>query len=179
VRSSTPSFCRDKIDTVIRSIMDKDDKNYTIDMMAEIKKDFLKEPVERIAFPRGINDYTKYANQTGYDNGIAVPKGCPIHVRGSLYYNWLINENKLALQPIANGSRIRFVYIDPKNAVGGNVISFIGSWGPELDSRFSVDYEMQWEKSFQGVIQRFFDVVGWGKIVLVRSALDDLFPGDG
>src|SRR6185369_13401808 len=62
-RSSTPKFCRDKIEVVVKHIFDVFDRDSTSELIKQIKKEFKNAPIDTIASPRGINDYNKYASQ--------------------------------------------------------------------------------------------------------------------
>ena len=50
----------------------------------------------------------------------------------------------------------------------------INDIGRGVEQVFEIDYELQFEKSFLTVIQRFFDVLGWGTINLKVSKMKKL-----
>lgn len=172
VRTSTPKWCRDKIKDTVQYIFDTEDNNKVIDKLKELKKDFKLQRIEDIAFPRGVSDYQKYEIST---TGIEVPKGCPIHVRASINYNYLIKKYKINNLPINDGTKIKFFYLKENNELHTNIMAFVGTWPKILDEKFEMDYDIQWEKSFQSVIQRFYDVIDWGEINLVNNKLNKFF----
>lgn len=170
VRTSTPKFCRNYIDSVVREMFDTDKKT-TIKYLKEVKKKFKNESVTNIAFPKGVSDYDKYCK----GNELDIPKGCPMHVRASMYFNYLNNKYQLNLEPISNGTKMKYVYVTTQNELHTDVIGFVGNWPEKFNELFNVDYETQWEKSFQEVIQRFFDVFAWGKVILTTATMDKFF----
>lgn len=179
VRTDTPSFCRNKIQRVVKEIFDSKakDKEYILELMRSIKKDFIHQTATEIAIPTGISDYTKYSEVVKYySNKITYPKACPIHVRAAINYNYMIKKYNLPLQPIDNGSKIKYIYVvSNKNELNQNIIGFINQWPEEFNNMFTLDYENQWQKTFESVIQRFFDVLKWGNIQLETNNLSSLF----
>jgi len=180
VRTDTPSFCRSKIKEVIKNIFrtKAQNKSIIIDEMREIHEKFLTTSLDEIAVPKGVTDYKKYAQPIEYyfEHGLSYPKSCPIHVRASINYNFIIKKFNLPLQPIDNGTKMKFVYVaDQKNILNQNIIGFVNNWPKEFDKMFKLDMDAQWDRVFQSVIQRFFDVLQWGNIRLEKCGLSSLF----
>lgn len=172
VRSSTPKWCRDKIKETIKYSFDVLDRELIIDKLRELKKEFKKQKIEDIAFPRGVNNFNDFEKRT---INLKVPKGCPIHVRGAIFYNYLIKKYNISAIPISDKSKLKFIYLFDNNELHTNIIAFIGSWPKSFEDKFKIDYNTQWEKSFQSVVQRFFDVFKWGKINLENQSLNKFF----
>lgn len=173
VRTSTPKWCRDKIKETIQYAFDVEDRNKVIDKLKELKKLFVIQPMEQISFPRGVTDYNKYAD--GDSKEINIPKGCPIHVRAAINYNYLIKKYNINNIPVTNGTKIKFIYVNDNNLLHTNILAFVGTWPKMFNDKFKIDYDLQWEKSFQSVIQRFFEVFGWGEISLENNKLSKFF----
>jgi DNA polymerase elongation subunit (family B) len=89
VKSSTPEVCRQKIKDAINLILTKPQAELHR-YIESFKSEFKKLTPEAIAFPRGCNGLSTYA-----DSRTIFKKATPIHVRGALVYNRLIKENKL------------------------------------------------------------------------------------
>jgi DNA polymerase elongation subunit (family B) len=176
VRSGTPQYCRDHLKATIKTLFDTFDQKLLINKMIEIKDGFFKQPIDMIASPRGINNYNKYAQTSEYyiKNGLSYVKGCQIHIRAAINYNYITKKYGLPLQPAADGSKIKFIYTYENNEIATNVIGFIGKYPVEFTKIFKIDYESQWEASFIHTIQQFFDVLNWGKINLEQCAVDEL-----
>lgn len=176
VRTDTPQFCRTRIQSVIDKIFKTKaaDKQAILESMRKIHDEFLKADVSEIAIPKGVTEYTKYARPVDeyLKNGLKYPPHCPIHVRASINYNYILAKHKLPLQPIFNGTKLRFVHVAPQsNDLNQDVIGFVGQWPKEFNEMFTIDYERQWQRAFQNIIQRFFDVLDWSVINLEQNTL--------
>ena len=89
VKSSTPAPCRLKIKEALKVIMNKDEATL-IQFIEDFRKHFKTLPPEEIAYPRSCNNLQKYSSKTSI-----YQKGCPIHVRGALLYNHMLDNKKL------------------------------------------------------------------------------------
>ena len=157
VKSSTPGACRQKIKDALEVIMNKSEEE-TQKFIADFRDHFNELPIEDIAFPRGCNNLNKWANPA-----TVYSKGTPIHVRGSLLYNFYIKKNKLTHKYplIQDGEKIKFVYLKTPNKINENVISFFQTFPKELAIDKQVDYDLQFEKSFLEPIKVILDKIGW------------------
>jgi DNA polymerase elongation subunit (family B) len=158
IRSSTPEFMRDLIKETISYAMNSSEQEMQ-DMVAEKKKKFYNSPFDVVSFPRGVNGLDLYS-----DSSTIYKKATPIHVRGSLLYNYYLKENALGdkYTPIYEGDKIKFVYLKKPNSIKENVIA-----APEgvLPKEFKldgfIDYDVQWEKSFEEPIANILQHMGW------------------
>jgi len=178
VRTDTPKFFRTKIKNIIKKIFDTKDKNAVIEDMIKIKKEFLEADVDEIAIPTGVSDYKKWSRPVGtyLKKGITYMKGLPIANRASINYNYVLKKLDLPYQPVDNGTKIKYIYVVPsRNMLNQNIIGFVEQWPKEFDDMFAIDYDQQWQVAFQSVIERFFEVMGWGnKINLESNTLESL-----
>jgi DNA polymerase I len=176
VRTDTPSFCRDKLKKSINKFFEThcEDKSKIIEYIKEVKDEFIKSPIKEIAIPKGVSDYNKYANnvQEYISNGLRYPDSCPIHVRASMNYNYLIEKMHLPFKPITNGTKIKYIHIASNNEIHQDIIAFINEWPKEFDKIFNVDYDRQFNRTFIAVLQRLFDVLNWGEIQLETNTLN-------
>lgn len=168
VRKDTPVFCREYILDVVKKLFTTTNRSEVINMMVDIRNKFKAEPPTRISIPKGISEYTKYAqNDEHYEkNGLSYPEKCPIHVRASINYNYLNRKYKLGGLPINNGTKLKYIHVIPNNELRQNVVGFVGNYPEVFLKKFTIDYDYQWERTFQTIIERFFDVLGWGEIDL-------------
>lgn len=174
VRTSTPSFCRKKILNVIEKIFEWNDKNKIISLLKQIKKEFINTSINDIAFPRGIKDYNKYINGIDLNNcsgGVNYMKSTPIHVKSAINYNYLNKKYEIGGIPIYNGTKMKFIFVKPQNEIRAETIGFVWTYPKKFNKIFKIDYQKQWEKSFQDVVERFFIVMNWGKIDLKQGNL--------
>lgn len=180
VRTDSPKFCRNKIKFVIDEIFRTEDKKHILDVLRTLKKEFCISDPDSVASPSGISDYTKYAEPIDkyIENGLKYPLSCPIHVRASINYNYMLVKYKLPCTPVSNGSKMKYVYILDNNELGQNIIGFVGKWPEQFNEKFKVDYELQWEKCFLSVIERFFTVLGWGNKINLNQNKLEMLMGD-
>ena len=156
VKSSTPQICRAKIKEALHIIMNKDEQSVQ-KFIRDFQEEFSQQPFEEVAFPRGVSSLEPTISNTGRNIGI------PIHVRGSLIYNDLIDKEKLnrKYELIKDGEKIKFCYLKLPNPVRNNVISIINVLPPEFGLEKYIDYDLQFSKTFLEPIRSILDSVGW------------------
>ena len=170
VKSSTPEVCRGKIKDAIRVIMNESEDTL-IKFVGNFKEVFKTLSPEEVAFPRSCNNLDKYINSSQIYN-----KGTPIHVKGSLIYNYNIHKHKLERKYplIKNGDKIKFLMLKQPNTVKDTVISFATKIPHEFELHKYVDYDMQFEKTFTDPLKFILDSIGWK---LEREASLEAFFG--
>ena len=89
VKSSTPAPCRSKLKECLKIIMSGTEQDVN-DFIINFREEFMKLPVEDIAFPRSVNGLTKWSSSSSI-----FLKGVPMHCRGALLYNHFTTKNKL------------------------------------------------------------------------------------
>ena len=184
VRSSTPAACRDNIRSALSIIMEQDEAALQL-FIKTCKVKFKKMPFEDVAFPRsvrgllkndvkdGMNNIIQKSYNTGTLNFIS---GTPIHVKGSLIYNYMIALRKLEAKylPIGEGEKIKFCYILDSSPLPTNVIAAPGKLPKELNLDKYIDYETQFQKSFVDPLKTIMDAIGW-KEENDQQTLDSFF----
>ena len=171
VKSSTPSICRDALRESLNIILNSDEETVQ-KFIADFKEVFKSHPFEDIAFPRSISDLNKYTVQ---GEGLIVPKGTPIHARGALVFNNLINELELTkrFEKIKDGEKIKFSYMLLPNPTRQNVLSIVSSLPKEFKLEEFIDYDTQFSKAFVEPLRAILTAVGWQ--VEKTSTLEDFF----
>ena len=129
-----------------------------IDFIEKSRKDFKNLPPEDISFPRSASNVEKY----NAVNSIYA-KGTPIHIRGSLLFNYYVKKHKLdkKYSLIGNGEKVKFCYLKLPNPIHENVMSFIQDFPKELELNQYVDYDLQFEKSFIEPLKAILNAIGW------------------
>ena len=170
VKSSTPQACRDALKKAFDIIMNQSETALQT-YIAEFKEDFKKLPFETIAFPRGVTNVSQYMRR-GQE---MFASGTPIHVKGSILYNKLIDDMKVRdkYETIANGDKIKFAYLKQPNPYRINVISAPGQLPQEFKLQQYIDYDLQFSKSYIDPLSIILDSIGWS--VEKKSTLDDFF----
>jgi len=157
IRSSTPGIVRSAIKNSLSIIMNEDEKTlqqYVIDF----EKQFFASPFELVAFPRGVSDLEKYADKEkifGFKT--------PVHVKGSLFFNYLLEKMKLndKYERISSGDKIKFCYLKEPNIYRTPVISCGPVIPEELDLKRHIDYHTQFEKAYLSPLSNITDAIGW------------------
>ena len=179
-KSSTPEACREALIEIFKVIISQEEKDVQ-EAIKQFKSHFFTLPPHEIAFPRGVNNITgfiesyTYNTQGGETKTVqSYKKGTPIHVRGSLVYNWQREKLNLTKYPnLRNGDKIKFTYLTMPNPVKENVIAFPDYLPEEFGLHDYVDYELQFQKTFIDAIQPILDAVGWNAQQV--STLEDFF----
>ena len=171
VKSSTPAPCRKKIKDALKIIMSGDEKMLN-SFIREFREEFMNLPPEDIAYPRscnGVKKYTASSNSTmDLMSGESVEygffkKGAPIHVKGAILMNHLVEKNNLSNKYpyIQEGDKIKFVALKEPNKYQSSAFSFMTSFPKELNIESMVDYNMQFEKSFIEPLKFITDKLLW------------------
>jgi len=169
VRSSTPEVCRSLLKEAVKIALNENEA--ALQKYINTQKDrYLHLSAAEIAFPRGVNNLTKYTSKADI-----YAKGTPMHVRGALLYNYYIKERGIDHKyPIINeGEKIKFVYLQTPNPIKENCIGFIGELPAELGLTKYVDYDTMWDKSFIEPLNGIIESLGWH--TSPQATLEDLF----
>jgi DNA polymerase elongation subunit (family B) len=157
VKSSTPAPCRSAIKEALNVIMSGNESDVQ-DYIDKFRKEFESMTPEEIAFPRGCNNIAKNSSPA-----TIYGKGCPMHVRGALLYNYWVKKKKLTHKYplIQEGEKVKYVMLNTPNKINENVVSFFQTLPPELGLNGSIDYDLQFTKSFLQPLQVILDTLGW------------------
>jgi DNA polymerase elongation subunit (family B) len=157
VKSSTPAACRTAIKGALKVIMSGTEDELQ-KFIADFRERFEAMPVEEIAFPRGCNNVAKNSSPA-----TIYGKGCPMHVRGALLYNFYIKKRKLAHKYpiIQEGEKIKYVMLRTPNQINENVISFFQTLPTEFGLDKNIDYDLQFKKSFLDPLTVILDTIDW------------------
>ena len=170
IKSSTPSACRDKLMESLDIILNRTESDI-ITFIEDFRKEFRRLPESDIAFPRGVNGIDQYTDKKTK----SYAKGTPIHVRGSIIHNNLIQKKNLTskYEMIKEGEKIKFIYLREPNTIQSNIISFHQVLPKELDLHRFIDYDTQFDKAFLDPLKIILDCIGWK--TEATSSLEDFF----
>jgi len=173
VKSSTPAPCREKIKQGLNIIMNGNEKELNT-FIQNFRDEFMSLPPEDIAYPRSVNGLSKFSDSNGM-----FKKGAPIHCKGAILYNHLVKERKLGNKYpyIQEGDKIKFINMKQPNLYQCSAISFITKLPKELDLHKSVDYDVQFEKSFIEPLNFILTKINWlvDKSYGTQGTLEDFF----
>ena len=170
VRSSTPEVCRDKLKAAFKVIMN-DGEQAMQNFIEEFRQEFFKLNAEDIGRNSGTDNIDKYRDRS---SGL-YKKGCPMHIRGAILYNYFLKEKGLDKKfvSIAGGDKIKIVYLKTPNPIRENIISFVGVLPQEFGLNQYIDYETQFEKVFLSPLESILEAVGWSAVKV--NTLEDFF----
>jgi len=169
VRSSTPACVQDSLKEAVRLCLTSDEATLQ-QYIKKTRNEFVTLDAEEIAFPRGCNNLQKYKKlDTIYD------KGTPMHVRGSLLYNFYLKKHKLdqKYEMIQEGDKIKFLYLKEPNTLKENCISFNTKIPTEFNIHRYVDYDLMFQKAFLDPMNTIVQALGWE--TEKQNTLEDLF----
>ena len=159
VKSSTPAPCRTAIKDAL-NIMMSGEQDELVKFIDDFRNKFNSLPPEDIAFPRSVNGLSKFRSDTN-----VYSKGCPLHVRGTLIYNFYVSQNKLENKYplVQEGEKIKYIFlkVDRTNPINENVLSFLNTFPRELGLEHCLDRKAQFQKSFLDPLQIITKVIGW------------------
>ena len=157
VKSSTPKPVRAYIKECLNIIMSGTEDD-VIEFIAEKRKEFDQLPPEEIAYPRSANNISMFR-----DVSTLYKKGTPIQVRASIMFNHYLKNLKLTKKYnlIADGEKVKYIFLRTPNPTGENVIAFISELPPEFNLTQYIDYDTMYRKSFIDPLQTILDSVGW------------------
>lgn len=156
IKSSTPIKVRNQLKECAKLILSTDEETVQ-SYINKLYKEFKTLSFDDIAFPRSVNNLESYRDKLSI-----YIKGTPLHVRGSLLYNFYIKEKKLQqYASIEAGEKIKYCYLKEPNPIKENVIAVPGNLPHELGLEKYIDYDTMWNKAFLEPIQTILDTLGW------------------
>jgi len=154
VRTSTPQFVRDALKRTLELIFETADQKAVKDYLDSQHVIFKTLPFEKVAFPRGVNEFNKYIGQT---------KGVPLAPRAAIVFNKFVKMMNLEdkYQLIHEGDKVKYCYLKEPNRVGSNAIACLDKFPVEFDRMCPIDYDLQWEKAYMNPMEKIFELIGW------------------
>jgi len=157
VKSSTPEPCRNALKEAMKIMMNGTEDD-VINYIENFKTEFKTLPAEEVSFPRSVKGLAKY-----HDAASIYQKSTPIHVKGSLIYNKILQNKRLTRKypKIQEGEKIKFAYLKEPNPTGDTVIAMLNALPDEFELKPYIDYEKQFSKAFLDPIIGILNVIGW------------------
>ena len=170
VRSSTPAACRENIKKSLSIIMNETEEDLHR-FVASFREEFKTLDFESVAFPRGVKGIEKWSR----DKNSLYDKGCPIQVKGAIFFNHILKEKGLTnkYQTIASGEKIKFCYMLRPNPYEIAVLSCTSGLPEEFGLEKYIDYDTQFDKSYVEPIKSIISTIGWN--IEKIATLEDWF----
>lgn len=196
VKSSTPAVIRDALRNSLPILLHgtESDMQQYVD---QVKKKFYNFPVEQIAFPRGITNLSIYDRQVVLNQlnkttdpqlrakledslNTATKQECyvkktPVHVRGSLIYNMLLDRHGLTQQykKIGDGDKVKFVYLKTPNPIKEDCIAFQDNLPEQFGLNKYIDYDKMFTVAFLQALEKMIEPLKWSSTK--KNDLSSLF----
>jgi DNA polymerase elongation subunit (family B) len=157
VKSSTPETCRNALKDAFKLIMNGTEEQ-VIEFIEIFKTKFKTLPPEEVSFPRSVKGLAKYR-----DAASVYRKSTPLHVKGSLIYNMMLEKNKLTKKYpiIQEGEKIKYTYLKEPNPTGDSAIAMLNELPKEFKLETYIDYDLQFEKAFLDPMKVLLQTIGW------------------
>jgi len=178
VRSSTPSFAREKIAEIVKYLFaHPDDFNIKdlLKLVKNLRKEFELADVDDICMQSSCSNYDSKVLED--KTKLEFVSGAHFAVKSAAYYNYLLHQNK-GLQSkyefIKSGTKIKYYYC--KNKKINDMFAFIrGSYPIEFAPE--IDYDEQFLKSILSPINSIIEPLGMPEITKRLSVILDIFNG--
>lgn len=169
VKSNTPAICRDAIKKALKIIMGGTEDQYR-ELVTKFRTEFHAAPFRAIARPSSISNIEDY-----YDASGLYRKGTPMHVKGAILFNHMIEKLSLEkkYEPIRNRDKIKFAYLKTPNPLRDTVIAAPLDLPAEFGLDAYVDRDEQFEKTFLKPISSLSSIIGWK--TEQTSSVEDFF----
>lgn len=169
VQSSTPGIVRKYLKKSVELLLlstEADLQKY----VKEVEKEFYGLSAEEMAFPRSANNLKQYSSNTSIYGAKT-----PIAVRGSLLYNHYIDKYKLSKKyaKVAEGEKVKFIYLKMPNHIHEDVISFNTKLPPEFNLHDCVDIRKMFDKTYLQPLDKLLQHAGWN--AEQQATLEGLF----
>lgn len=174
VKSSISPVIRKLGKDIVMDIFNDKDKLYIKDKIHRIYEDFLKYPIDDIAFRISLKTMNNNKYKVGMKDLVADKSArIPSQVRCSYQYNHLIKELKLdnKYPLIENGMKVKMVYLN-KNKYNLDRIAYITEFPEELE--VEPDYEIAFQKTFLACLEPIYNVLNWEIPDVNHEAKNDL-----
>ena len=179
VKPSHPSWCREKLQEMIKLILNSKKSNGKIKyeeilkILKKWRKDMELKDLEGISETKRISDYDKFILNDRSE--IAVKSGCPIHVRGAAIYNYTLNRSKYNMKyhRIKSGDKVKLYYAQTSSKKD-EVFCFLPMSHPKEFAPF-VDFDKQFAKKIIEPVNRILEVMGVRPIPETLIVTNSLF----
>jgi len=151
---------RNRLKEVVFDLLKYHDENAMKKIIKDFRTEFKKSDLSDVAFPRTANNLSKYNLNPSYDK-LEWEKGTPIHIKASLYYNFLLHTNNLTdkYELIHDGDKIYFFYLSGNHPT--NCVAYKGEFPEEFKDIVRIDSTLQWEKEILAPIEKLYTAIGW------------------
>lgn len=161
IQSSTPTFCRQRLNDIVKWIFENGAGFAIKDLaneLSKLKKEFLISDIEDISKGTSIGDYEKFIiEDVDY---LAVGNHCPAHVKGAGLHNHLLNKNpklKSRYDLLRSGDKVKWYYTTSEEKLFDKFSFRRGDYPREFAPE--IDYDTQFEKTLLGPVNNIIQAM--------------------
>jgi DNA polymerase elongation subunit (family B) len=188
VKSSTPLFVRENIWEFIKHLFKNPDKvsiKEILKIMKNLKKEFKLADIEDISMTTSLNNYD--TRNIDDQTTMETVKGAHFSIKAATLHNYILNKNTKYKEryDLLHGGRIKWYFtkndysiIQEDKIKPADRFAFLRSFHPtELTTKegIELDYDLQFEKTFLSIANRFIEPIGLPEINKRLSVLNSLF----
>ena len=179
VRSSFPPAFRELMTYVLKSILNKVNKEEIDTKILNFKKDMKDKSIYEISLPTGVKHIKKFISKKGTKKKFTeFKKGTPVHVKAVIKYNDLLNYfNCINNEQIKNSDKIKWIYLK-QNPFNIDALAFKGYDDPQEILDFiteHIDYEKLYDRGLHKKIRMFYDALEWSLPIDKKNTLERFF----
>ena len=163
VKPSHPSWCRSKLEEMLKLLLNsqKNEGKIKYDEILNILKKWRKEmemkDLDEICETKRVSDYGKWIINDRSE--IAVLSKCPMHVRGSAIYNYLLSRSKYNMKyhRIKSSDKVK-LYYTKTNAKKDDIFCYLPLNHPKEFAPL-IDFDKQFSKKVIEPTNRLLEVM--------------------
>jgi DNA polymerase elongation subunit (family B) len=160
VSAGMPEAVKPIVEKILQELILTGKKKNVDALYSKAFDEFKNLNVSDIALIKSLNKFDEYVDKC---DGWNVAPRMQANYRGAYYYNRLIKlldiDNKY--MKIRQGDKVKFLYLNPNNKYGINVIGYVDQYPTEFEKLLSVDMQMMFEKCVKDIVEQFYDAMGW------------------
>ena len=179
VRSSFPPAFRDLMTYVLKSILNKVEKDDIDTKILNFKADMKNKSIYEISLPTGVKHIKKFISKKGTKKKFTeFKKGTPVHVKAVIKYNDLLTYfNCVNNEVIKNSDKIKWIYLK-QNPFNIDALAFKGYDDPQEILDFItqyIDYEKLYDRGLHKKIKMFYEALDWSLPIDKKNTLERFF----
>lgn len=157
IRSSTPNIVKAFLKESVKLSLNSNNDELR-EYINEIKNKWKTYEIEDIARPTGINELTKYLDESSLYS-----KGTPAHIKAGIIYNNFIENNNLTNYHnlITEGDSIKYVYLKEPNPFKDSIIGWKDKIPKELELEKWIDYDKMFDINLIKPLDKILKAINW------------------
>lgn len=182
IKSSYPEMARKILKNLLHSLLANEGSTLPHLLnaaMQEGKSKWFSADIEEISQAQNVNGYHKHVIDDNAELGPICVSGCPFHVRGLAYYNWLRQKHNLPGDPIYNGKLKYYVVKTNRPKTKSSTDTFFvfqpSNWPEWADKYAPVDRNAMFKRCVLDPFNRILEAIHMNLLTIDGSIQSSLF----